>query len=328
MSRTLSIALSDNALTRPILDGVVRAQGIAWTPLAVHPSELFWRQLHFGDFDVFEMSLSTCLRLASLGELRWVALPVFTARTLAQLAIVVSERAGIESPADLAGRRIGVPDYQQTSAVWSRGVLEHDFGVAPADVEWVMERGASRSHGHATGFEPPAGVSVEVMDESDSIGEMLAQGRLDGSLLYLSQHNLVDRSPARSMAELGIRPLFDPRAELARWADAPRHAMHCVAVSRELADACPWALLNIYQAFIAAKEHARTVASRAITPWVWADGAVAAADQVISQQDPAPFGIAANVTMLERLAALTAEQGIATRPVDLGEVFAGQTMHT
>jgi 4,5-dihydroxyphthalate decarboxylase len=58
MSRSrlpLSIALSDNPNTRPLIDGEVAPEGIALTPTVVHPSEMFWRQLKFGEFDVSEM---------------------------------------------------------------------------------------------------------------------------------------------------------------------------------------------------------------------------------------------------------------------------------
>src|SRR6201989_2295506 len=117
MSRSrlaLSIALSDNPNTRPLIDGVVSPEGINLTPTVVHPSEMFWRQLKYGDFDVSEMSLSSLFIAASRGDRDWVALPVYTSRQFFHTNILVRTDRGIERPEDLRGKRIGVPEYQQT----------------------------------------------------------------------------------------------------------------------------------------------------------------------------------------------------------------------
>src|SRR6202521_6196478 len=141
----LSIALSDNERTRPLLEGRVVPQGIRLVPTMVHPSEMFWRQLRFAEFDVSEMSMSSLListaRGASPGPTPWVALPVFTTREFFHTRILVRADAGIAAPADLRGKRVGVPEYQQTAAIWGRGVLENEFGVRPRDMEFFMERG-------------------------------------------------------------------------------------------------------------------------------------------------------------------------------------------
>src|SRR5205823_5739865 len=93
----------------------------------------------------------------------------------------------------LKGKQVGVPEYQQTAALWSRGVLQHEFGVSPKDVEWHMERTEERSHGGATGFQAPAGVKLNRIPPEKSIGSMLLSGELDATLLYIPDNNLVDR---------------------------------------------------------------------------------------------------------------------------------------
>ena len=138
----LSIALSNNPNTRAILNGTVQAQGMTLVPTAVHPSEMFWRQLRFGEFDVSEMSMSSLIISTAKGPTPWVALPVFTTREFFHTRILVRVGAGIEAPADLKGKRVGVPEYQQTAAIWGRGVLQHEFGVHPREIEWHMERTA------------------------------------------------------------------------------------------------------------------------------------------------------------------------------------------
>src|ERR1700745_3756552 len=156
----LSIALSDNPNTRPLIDGEVVPEGITLTPTAVHPSEMFWRQLKFAEFDVSEMSMSSLTIATSPGPTPWVAVPVFTTREFFPLRALVRVASGINKPEDLKGKRVGVPEYQQTAAIWGRGVLQHEFGVHPRDIEWHMERTPETSHGGSTGFKAPDGVIV------------------------------------------------------------------------------------------------------------------------------------------------------------------------
>ena len=113
----LSIALSDNENTRPILDGDVTAQGITLFPTAVHPSEMFWRQLKFADFDVSEMSMSSLIIATSRGKTPWIALPVFTSREFFHTRALVTVSSGITKPEELRGKRVGVPEYRQTAAI-------------------------------------------------------------------------------------------------------------------------------------------------------------------------------------------------------------------
>ena len=128
--------MASNPRTWPVLDGQVTADGIDLVPSVVHPSELFWRQLRFADFDVSEMSFSSLMMARANGDERWVGLPIFTTRRFFHTEILVRRDSGIEKPADLKGRRVGVPEYQQTAALWSRGILQHEFGVAPKDMEF------------------------------------------------------------------------------------------------------------------------------------------------------------------------------------------------
>src|SRR5438477_9518975 len=154
MKLQLSIGMASNPRTWPIFDGRVQADGVELLPSEVFPSELFWRQLKFGDFDIAEMSMSTLMMAVAAGDERWLGIPVFTTRKLFHTEIVVRRAAGIERPADLKGKRVGVPEYQQTAALWTRGALEHEFGVKARDLEWWMERGPTQSPRGAVGFRP------------------------------------------------------------------------------------------------------------------------------------------------------------------------------
>ena len=189
----LSIALSENENTRAVLDGRIAPDAIKLYPTALHPSEMFWRQLKFAEFDVSEMSMSSLTIATSKAQTQWVALPVFTTREFFHLRILVRVASGIQAPADLKGKRVGVPEYQQTAAIWSRGVLQHEFGVHPREIEFFMERTPETSHGGSTGFKPPDGVTVHQIPPTTNIGEMMVRGELDATLLYLTHANLVDQ---------------------------------------------------------------------------------------------------------------------------------------
>src|SRR6478609_3280017 len=214
----LSIALSDNERMRPLIEGRVVPQGIKPVITVVHPSEMFWRQLRFAEFDVSEMSMSSLIIAVSRGDTRWVAIPVFTMRKFFHTSIIVRTDSGIAAPADLRGKRIGVPEYQQTAAIWTRGVLQHEFGVHAKDMTWWMERNEDKSHGHSSGFTPPPGVNITKVPLNTNLGDMLLKGEIDGIVHYIANNNLVDRSRVDVTADSRAKYLFENReAESARY---------------------------------------------------------------------------------------------------------------
>jgi 4,5-dihydroxyphthalate decarboxylase len=324
----LSLALSDNPNTRPLIDGHVEAEGIRLIPTAVHPSEMFWRQLRFGEFDVSEMSMSSLLIATARGPTPWVALPVFTTREFFHTRILVRSEAGISAPADLRGKRVGVPEYQQTAAIWGRGVLQHEFGVHAREIEWFMERGADKSHGGATGFAAPAGVRVNQIPPSTNIGELLLAGELDATLLYLTNRNLVDRSRIDLSADPRVRPLFADRAAEGRryYTKTGIYPInHTVVVRRALLERHPWIALNLYSTFAAARERLARQADAFLAPYL--DTGVLGDDAKRAlTRDPTGYGIKAARPVLETIAQYVHEQGLTERRVALDEIFAPSTM--
>jgi len=260
------------------------------------------------------------------GDDRWVALPVYTMRRFFHTGVLVRRGSGIERPADLAGKRVGVPEYQQTAAIWTRGVLEELFGLELRSVEWFMERGPDRSHGAATGFRPPTGIRLNQIPATSSIGAMLAAGELDATLLYLRDANLVDRS---SQDINGVtEPLFkDPLAEGQRFYG--RYHLypvnHTVVIRRELLSRHPWLALNLYHAFIAAKNAARRIGAAVWRPWLelgHIDLAVAHA----LESDPLPFGVKAARNELDTISRYVHRQGLTKRQITVEELFAPSTL--
>jgi 4,5-dihydroxyphthalate decarboxylase len=324
----LSLALSDNPNTRPLIDGDVVPEGISLTPTVVHPSEMFWRQLKFAEFDVSEMSMSSLVISTAQGPTPWVALPVFTTREFFHTRILVRTDAGIAAPADLRGKRVGVPEYQQTAAIWGRGVLEHEFGVKPRDMEFFMERVADKSHGGATGFKPPAGVTVHAIPATTNIGEMLTRGELDATLLYLTNPNLVDRSRIDLAADQRVRTLFADRAAEGRryYAKTGLYPInHAVVVRRTLVAQHPWIALNLYSAFAAARAAVLRAGTAALASH-FETGIISDDVRRALATDPMAYGVKAARKVLETITEYVHAQGLSERRVEIEELFAPATM--
>lgn len=323
---TLSIALSNNERTRPVVEGRFQPQGINLVPTVVHPSEMFWRQLKFAEFDVSEMSLSSLCIAVSKGDTRFVGIPVYTARMFFHTRIFVHRDSGINKPEHMKGKRIGVPEYQQTSAIWSRGILQHEWGVHPRDIEWHMERIPEMSHGGSTGFQAPEGVTIEQIPLEKNIGQMLLDGELDGALLYLNDNNLVDRSRADITGV--CRYLFEDRtAESTRYyqKNGIYPINHCMAIKRKVHEKYPWAAVNIYHAFMAAKADVERSAQKTLNDYV-ACGLVKADTETLFAGDPKSYGLRGSRKVIDMITQFVHEQGLTDRRVSVDELFAPATL--
>ena len=135
----LTFACGPYDRTQPLRDGTIAVEGS--TELrAMQPAEIFWRQLQYQEFDASEMSLSNYTTLVTGGKSPFIAIPVFPSRVFRHGYFFVNTDKGIRSRADLKGKRGGVPEYSMTAAVYMRGLLQHEYGVKPSDVEWVQGR--------------------------------------------------------------------------------------------------------------------------------------------------------------------------------------------
>jgi len=325
----LSLIMGSNDRSRPVLDGSVKPDGIELTSTVAHPSEIFWRQLRFQEFDVSEMSLSSLFMAMAHGNRDWIALPIFTSRRFFHTWSWVRTDSGIQKPQDLKGKRVGVPEYQQTAALWSRGVLKHEFGVEPADIDWWMERTEERSHGGATGFQPPAGVRFNRIPGDQSIGTLLADGKLDATLLYLTDNNLVDRSRITLEGNPDFRLLFpNPAAEGRRYYEKTGiyPINHGMVVRRSIYEQHPWVALNIFNAFRQARDRSaarlRELASTHLEL-----GLLGPEARKALAVDPYPYGVKSNQKVLETVAEYSHEQGLTPRVMQMEEIFAPSTLN-
>src|SRR6059058_6135652 len=136
----LTFACGPYDRTVALRDGSVQPEGIELNYIASQPPDIFWRMLQFNEFEISEMSLSNYVTLVGAGNAPFVAIPAFPSRVFRHGYFFINTDKGIKTPADLKGKRGGVPEYTMTAAVYMRGLLQHEYGVKPSDVEWVQGR--------------------------------------------------------------------------------------------------------------------------------------------------------------------------------------------
>jgi 4,5-dihydroxyphthalate decarboxylase len=327
----LSLAITNNPRTRSIIDGRVKPAGIDFAITVLGPAEMFWRQLSFIEFDVSEMSMSELMMITARGDERFTGIPVFTTRRFYHTGVSVRKDARVETPADLKGKRIGVPEYVQTSALWTRGVIESEFGVAARDMTFFMERLPGRSHAGAIGFKAPAGVTINQIPPEKSIGSMMLSGELDACMSYIpKQSDPLDRSSAILDSHPDIKPLFaDSAAEAVRYYKKTGiyPINHGMVVKRAVFERESWVAINILKAFVAANDIAESerrehVAYHLETGLVPADYRNALAARLVSH------GLKANRAVLETAAKYSNQQGLTPRVMPMDELFAASVLES
>ncbi len=325
----LSLAITNNPRTRPIIDGHVKADGIDFIKTVLGPAEMFWRQLSFAEFDVSEISMSELMMIRSRGDDRFVGIPVFTTRRFYHTMMLVRQGAGITGPADLKRKRVGVPEYVQTAALWTRGVLENEFGVTPKDMTFFMERLPARSHAGAIGFAAPAGVTIDQIPPEKSIASMMLAGELDACMAYFGgSPGLIDRSTVDLANHSNIRPLFpDPTVEGIRYYKKTGiyPINHGMALKRVVFEREPWVVINILKAFNAANDIAEAerrehVAYHLETGLVPPDCRKPLATRLVN------YGLKANRATLELAAKYSNQQGLTQRIMKMEELFAANVL--
>ena len=331
---SLSFVTGVNERVSPLVEGIVQPEGAELIPTLSDPSETFWRQLNFEEFEISEMSLSSYLIARSRG-MDMMAIPVFPSRRFMHTQLSFHADSGIAAPEDITGKRIGVGEYQQTAALWTRGILEHDFGVSQYGVDWYMERTDELSHGGATGFTPPEGISFQRVPPDKSLASMLVANEIDVAAVHRAfqkDSNIIDRS-TRIRAREGdwskIKPLFPDRiAEGKRFFEAHGYipANHAYIIRGDVHRKHPWLAFNLYKAFVAAKEVARERLAASIPTALVFGQEYLAKTRAIFGDDPYPYGIRDNREMLETIIDYSHEQGLTREKARIEDLFAPSTL--
>jgi 4,5-dihydroxyphthalate decarboxylase len=316
---TLACGATDR--TMPLITGEVRPAGIDLTFLPMYPEELFWRMTRHAEFDAAEMSLSSYLLRRSRGDDSVMAIPVFTSREFRHSCVWVRSNAGIHAPADLKGKRMGVPEYQMTAAVWIRGFLQDDFDVKPSDMRWFSGGLYQPGREEKLPISIP-GVELTPLRAEQTLSDMLARGELDA---------IMGPRPPAGFPGPDVTRLFPDfksveQEYFQRTGVFP--IMHTVVIRRDLLDREPWVARSLYDALCSAKARAMAHLTEAVVlavtlPWVIAE---VEATQALMGADYWPYGIEPNRRAIETLVRYSCEQGLAERGVPIDELFAPSTL--
>lgn len=319
----LSLACGDYDRHRALWDGSVRPEGIQLTVIRLTPEEIFWRQARYADFDVSEMSLSTYLIEKSRGSDRFVAIPVFPSRAFRHSSVYINTEAGVAHPQDLRGKRVGVPEYGMTAAVWVRGLLQEEYGVHASELTWITGGLVRPGREERVQLKLPPAVRVEPAPPGRVLDELLESGEIAALIAPRVPPSFRRGSPR-------VRRLFPDFATVEL--DYYRRTgifpiMHTVVIKGEVYRHHPWVAPNLLRAFVEAKERAQEVLSETTSLYVTLPTLTAVVQETerVFGRDPWPYGVEPNRPALEKLLTYCYEQGLLERRLAIEELFAPNT---
>lgn len=315
---SFSSGLYDRVLA--LYTGEVTAEGIDLTfVINDRPRQIFHAMTNEARFDASEMSCTEFFTRAAAGDCPLVAIPVFPSRVFRHSSVVVNRKAGIKTPKDLEGKRVGTPVYTSTAAVYVRGFLAEDYGVDLSAIHWVqgeMERPGSNTNPSAQPLLAP--VDIETNETEKPLRQLLEEHAIDatmGSVVPTSLHRHPDL--------MRLFPDF-PAVEkdyYERTGIFP--AMHVIVLRRELYEAHPFIAESLYAAFTEARDRALALMHhegtlRYMLPWMWKE--VEEIREVFGD-DPWPYGIAPNRPTLEAFVRFLVDQAMIAAPLPVEDFF-------
>lgn len=324
----LTLACGAYDRTTPLGDGRVTAHGIDLTVLYLQPEECFFRMVRHGEFDVAEMSLSTYVMLRARGDERFVAIPVPLSRSFRHNALYVRDggpvRGRVGSPQDLAGQRIGVPEYQMTASVWTRALLAHDLGVDLGGVTWVTGGLEQPGRVEREPLRLTRPIAVEPLSGDRTLTAALLDGEVDA--LMAPRVPSAFRRPGTALRRL--LPDYAERELAAYRASGVFPIMHVVVLRRDVHERLPWAARSLTTAFGEAKRLAVEGAADAPALPVTMPFLLSAleAQAEVFGPDPWPYGLEANRGTLDVFLEHMREQGLLEAALTPDDLFAPSTL--
>ena len=321
---SLTIATWDYDRVRAIADGRVQVEGCDVNFIALAPEECFHRAYFHREFEVAEIGFSPFLIAISRGTPPYSALPVFLSRMFRHSAIYIRTDRDITRPEDLRGKRIGVPEYQMSAAMWPRGMIAEENGVQPHEINWVQ--GGLENWGRKDKFplNLPAGFPLTAAPEGKSLSALLAEGELDA--VFSARPPSCYRKPGVKVARLYEDYATAERAYYKRSGIFP--IMHALGIRNDVLADNPWLAMSVYKAFTEAKrladeEFFEVTALKVGLPWI---GSEAQATRDLMGHDFWPYGVEPNRKTLETMTRYSFEQGLAVRKLAVEELFVPETL--
>src|SRR5438445_6220158 len=320
----LCLACWDYDRTRALADGSVRPEGIDLVYQNLFVEETFFRMLRNREFDAAEMSLSSYCVSLMREEPAFIAIPVFPSRFFRHSCIFVSAKSGVREPKDLAGKEIGVPEYQMTAPVWIRGILQDEYGVDPASVDYFIGGEEEPGREEKLKLDLPAQFKVTRIAATQTLARMIADGEVDA--MYTARIPSTFRSRPGAVKRLFEDYVAVERAYYRKTGIFP--IMHTVAIRRDVYDANPWVAQSLFKAFVRAQRVVyqnlyTTSALTTMLPWQ-----IAQVEEVLEAmgEDWWPYGFAANRHVLDTFLRYHHEQGLSRRLLQAEELFAPETL--
>lgn len=323
-------AFSKNPRIEPLLDGTIQIPGVDIQWQFGPPGDLHRMNLADNSCDIFEFSLSNFMitrdQPSERERLRWTALPVFLTKAFLWLNFYVHKDSGITSLADLRGKRVGLPDYHMTAAIWMRVVLKELYGIRPEDIEWFNSRPSGESHGKDVGDALASGILLTRANQSGELEDRLYRGELDAAF----GDSVTEPALARVSS---VRPLFGPGEASQVMGEFHRKtgfspANHVLIVQQRLIDLYPEVAMQLYKAFELSKQEAYERARRSAYGYLFFPEDVFVQQAAVFGDDPFPSGLAANRDMLGMLARASFDEGLLSNRPDINTLFCEATRST
>jgi 4,5-dihydroxyphthalate decarboxylase len=279
--------------------------------------------------DVTEIGLSPFMLAYANDEFRdYTLIPVFPLRLFRHKSIFIRTGSGIRKPADLRGRRVATTGYSSTSLTWIRGFMQHEFGVRPDEIEWVISSkdSSAAEAGKASKQESalPEGLSVSRGPAGRDESDLLVDGDVD-ALFHAAQPRAFVAGDPR------IERLFKDsrKAEQDYFAKTGIFPiMHAVAIRKSTIEANPWLPEAVFHAYSEAKQMNSVRMEKlgwveSSLPWFAQELEVT---RRVMGKNFWPYGIERNRKALDALFQYSHEQGLAERQLTIEELFHPSTL--
>lgn len=301
----LSFAAGYHLRAKPLCDGRVKMQNFDLNAVAFEDDGYGHEQFLAGKYDAGEFSLANYCALKSRGD-PYMAIPVFPNRKFRHSYIFVREDSPLKEPAQLKGKKVGIPGWLNTCGLWFRGILSDEYGVRAQDVHWIARRKT------ALDVTLPEGTRFDVAPGEGTLAARLLKGEFDAII--------VPDFPE----EKGWRRLFADSKTVEQ--DYFRRTgifptSHAITFHSAYVEKHPSAAREMFDACVEAKNLAlRDDADATYSNFAW-NRQVWEEQRAILGADPWKYGIAGNEKALTALIRYAGEQGLLKKPMTIADLF-------